>query len=139
MRIHSASDQSVTPPIFIRQSSTGWLEWAKFALLQIKRTTPSKRYEMSDRSDNAAEPLVADVLANILLQMLRAIVDHLDAVTIRDQQEGETLKFMIVVAKADMARVIGARGRMANSFRVIGRAMGLKYQTPIDIEFASIE
>ncbi|HYJ84518.1 MAG TPA: KH domain-containing protein [Pyrinomonadaceae bacterium] len=58
--------------------------------------------------------------------VVKALVDDVDAVDVREvDQQGSTL-IEVRVAPADMGKVIGRQGRTINALRSLARAVGLK-------------
>ena len=58
-------------------------------------------------------------LKDILYDMVKAIVDHPDEVSIDVEESGREVKLILSVAPSDMGKVIGRRGRLARSLRLI--------------------
>ncbi len=51
----------------------------------------------------------------------RSLVDHPEEVVVREFRSGQHVKLELSVDKDDMGRVIGKRGRVANSIRALLR------------------
>lgn len=51
----------------------------------------------------------------------KSLVEHPDAVSVRQSGEGERIRLELTVAKDDMGRVIGKSGRVANAIRALLR------------------
>jgi predicted RNA-binding protein YlqC (UPF0109 family) len=49
----------------------------------------------------------------------RAIVDSPDGVRVREEEQGDTVIYYLEVAEADMGKVIGKQGRIANAMRAL--------------------
>ena len=62
----------------------------------------------------------------ILLFLARRLVDEPDAVTIDTSETRNGIKLSLHVAPGDMGKVIGRRGRVAQSIRSVVRAAGAK-------------
>ncbi|MBQ7500248.1 MAG: KH domain-containing protein [Clostridia bacterium] len=58
-------------------------------------------------------------LKDILYDMVKAIVDHPEEVSIDVQESGNDVNLILSVAPSDMGKVIGRRGRLARSLRLI--------------------
>lgn len=58
-------------------------------------------------------------MKNLIDYMVRAIVDHPEQVTVTEIQAEHTSVLELRVAKSDMGRVIGKRGRTAQAIRTI--------------------
>jgi predicted RNA-binding protein YlqC (UPF0109 family) len=71
----------------------------------------------------------------VLAYLTRQLVDDPDAVSV-DAEEGNGRTILNVrVAPGDMGRVIGKRGRVANSIRTIVRAAAVRDGVEVDVEF----
>ena len=71
----------------------------------------------------------------VLTHVVTAIVDHPEAVKVSTDDTLATTRINIEVGEGDMGRVIGRRGRVANSIRAIGRAAAAADGAEVDIEF----
>ena len=58
-------------------------------------------------------------LKDILYDMVKAIVDHPEEVSIDVEESGNDVNLILSVASSDMGKVIGRRGRLARSLRLI--------------------
>lgn len=83
-------------------------------------------------SGGASAPTAAAVLEYLVKQ----VVDHPDEVTVTTTtgRRGHP-ELDVRVADGDMGRVIGKRGRIAQSIRTVTRAAAVKDDTPVDVEF----
>lgn len=74
--------------------------------------------------------------ATVLEYITKAVVDDPDAVEV-DSAEGRrgTVSLEVQVADDDMGRVIGKRGRVANSIRTVVRAAAARDGVEVDVEF----
>jgi predicted RNA-binding protein YlqC (UPF0109 family) len=72
----------------------------------------------------------------VLAYVVKQVVDNPDAVEV-STSEGRrgNLQLDVRVGDGDMGRVIGKRGRIAQSIRTVVRAAAVKDDTPVDIEF----
>lgn len=70
-----------------------------------------------------------------LQTIIEAIVLNPSEVTISENQKGETLILEVKVAGEDMGRVIGREGRHAKSIRTLMKAMAIKENKRVSIEF----
>ena len=52
----------------------------------------------------------------------KSLVDHPEAVTVEEKQEGQQTVLELHVAEDDMGKVIGRQGRIAKAIRTIVRA-----------------
>jgi hypothetical protein len=69
---------------------------------------------------------VAEDVADLILRMVRHIVDIPAAVRVTTVNEAGGTTYRVSVAEADMGYVIGKQGRTARSLRTILAAMGMK-------------
>jgi len=74
--------------------------------------------------------------AAVLTYVVQQVVDNPDAVEV-STTEGRRggVQLDVHVGDGDMGRVIGKRGRIAQSIRTVVRAAAVKDETPVDIEF----
>lgn len=73
---------------------------------------------------------------SVLEYLVKQVVDQPDDVTV-STGEGRRggLQFDVRVGDGDMGRVIGKRGRIAQSIRTVVRAAAVKDDVAVDIEF----
>jgi predicted RNA-binding protein YlqC (UPF0109 family) len=67
--------------------------------------------------------------------IVRAVVDDSDSVRVEVDEGGRRPTLNVYVAQGDMGRVIGKRGRVAQSIRQVVRAAAARDETEIDVEF----
>jgi len=67
--------------------------------------------------------------------IIQSIVMNPDAVVIEEKQKEEVTVFEVTVANEDMGKVIGKEGRIAKSIRTVMRAVAMKENSKISIEF----
>ena len=77
----------------------------------------------------------AQTATAVLDYLVRSLVDEPDAVQIETVQGRRGLTLQVNVAPGDMGRVIGKRGRTAQSIRTVVRAAAVKDSTDVDIDF----
>lgn len=92
---------------------------------------------MSDLEETGGE--VTGSVANatrVLDYLVQQVVDHPEqvSVTVGPGRRSE-VQLDVRVADGDMGRVIGKRGRIAQSIRTVTRAAATKDGTTVDIEF----
>jgi len=85
----------------------------------------------SDDADEAPAPTAVAVCEYVV----RAVVDDPDAVRVEVDEGGRRLTLNVYVAAGDMGRVIGKRGRVAQSIRQVVRAAAARDEVEIDVEF----
>ena len=83
-----------------------------------------------------AAPAGAPNAVSVLTYVVKQVVDDPDAVTV-STTEGRRggLQLDVRVGDGDMGRVIGKRGRIAQSIRTVVRAAAVKDGAQVDIEF----
>ena len=70
-----------------------------------------------------------------LQAIIEAIVSDASSVSIEEKQEQNTTIFEVKVAESDMGKVIGREGRIAKAIRTVMKAMAIKEDKRISIEF----
>lgn len=85
-------------------------------------------------SDVAAEP-TAPTAVQVLTHIVTSIVDQPDAVAVTATPDRGKVRLDVRVGPGDLGRVIGRRGRTAQSIRTVVRAAASKDETDVDIEF----
>ena len=61
-----------------------------------------------------------------LTDLVKAIVEHPDQVSVEERDEGDTVVLELTVAKQDVGRVIGKEGKIAKSIRTVMCAAAAK-------------
>lgn len=78
----------------------------------------------------------AENATRVLSYLVEQVVDNPDEVTVTTGPGRRSeLELDVRVADGDMGRVIGKRGRIAQSIRTVTRAAAAKDGTTVDIEF----
>ncbi|MXW42582.1 MAG: KH domain-containing protein [Acidimicrobiia bacterium] len=72
---------------------------------------------------------------NVLEYLVKSVVEHPEEVEVEIVERRGTITLEVAVAQGDMGRVIGRRGRVANSIRTIVRAAASKDGSNIAVEF----
>jgi predicted RNA-binding protein YlqC (UPF0109 family) len=85
---------------------------------------------MSDPNLVSAPTAVA-----VLDHIVRSIVDDPDAVAIESNEARDKVRLQVRVGPGDLGRVIGRRGRTAQSIRAVVRAAAVKDGTDVDVDF----
>jgi hypothetical protein len=67
----------------------------------------------------------------------RSLVDNPDAVSVELAQRGDDVELTLVVDEADMGRVIGRDGRIANAIRSLLRVMGSRSGVHVELEIVA--
>lgn len=81
--------------------------------------------------NGAAAPRASAVLEHIVT----SIVDDPDAVRVESTPDRGRVRLDVRVGPGDLGRVIGRRGRTAQSIRAVVRAAATRDDTDVDIEF----
>jgi len=58
-------------------------------------------------------------MKELIEYIAKAIVDNPDEVSVREEEQGDTVTYYLEVAEADMGKVIGKQGRIANAMRAL--------------------
>jgi len=93
-----------------------------------------------DNGDDLEEDLDANTIpaANartVLEYLVRSLVDDPDAVEVDVDDRGRRPSLNVHVAQGDMGRVIGKRGRVAQSIRTVVRAAAVRDGVEVEVEF----
>ncbi|CAB4581883.1 unannotated protein [freshwater metagenome] len=71
----------------------------------------------------------------VLTHVVRSIVDDPDAVNVEETEGRHRLRLEVKVGPGDLGRVIGRRGRTAQSIRTLVRAAAAKDGHEVDVDF----
>jgi predicted RNA-binding protein YlqC (UPF0109 family) len=85
--------------------------------------------------DVDANTIPAATATDVLEYIVRSVVADPDAVEIDVDESRRTVALNVHVAPDDMGRVIGRRGRIANSIRTVVRAAAARDNTSVEVEF----
>jgi predicted RNA-binding protein YlqC (UPF0109 family) len=85
----------------------------------------------ADAANRAAAPTAVAVLHHIV----SSIVDDPAAVRVETDDDGRRVRLDVHVGPGDLGRVIGRRGRTAQSIRTVVRAAAARDHADVDIEF----
>lgn len=69
----------------------------------------------------------------------RSLVDNPDAVSVQVEERGDEVELTLSVDEADMGRVIGRDGRIANAIRSLLRVMGTRQGVHVELEIVPNE
>jgi predicted RNA-binding protein YlqC (UPF0109 family) len=86
--------------------------------------------EVADNGDMPAPKAMA-----VLEHVVRSLVDDPDAVTIEGVRGRRGVTLEVRVAPGDMGRLIGKRGRTAQSIRTVVRAAATRDGVSVDVDF----
>ncbi len=87
-------------------------------------------------SDTATPDLHATTATAVLTHIVRSIVDDPDQVTVEPFETRGRVKLTVKVGPGDLGRVIGRRGRTAQSIRTVVRAAATRDDVEVDVDFA---
>lgn len=74
-------------------------------------------------------------MKEIIETIILNIVDNKEAVTINEKQDEKSIIYEVKVAEEDMGKVIGKQGRMAKSIKTVVKAIAIKEQKKVTVEF----
>jgi uncharacterized protein len=96
--------------------------------------------ETSTTSDHDADDLGNEIPAPtataVLEHVVRSIVDDPEAVRVEGQEGRNRVRLEVKVGPGDLGRVIGRRGRTAQSIRTLVRAAAARDGVEVDVDFA---
>lgn len=87
---------------------------------------------MSADTEELAAPTAVAVLQHIVTSM----VDQPDAVRVESTPGRNRVRLEVTVGDGDLGRVIGRRGRTAQSIRTVVRAAAVRDGVEVDVDFA---
>ena len=88
---------------------------------------------MSDAQ--TANATLAPTASSVLTHIVKSIVDTPDAVKIESIEDEGKIILEVRVAVGDLGRVIGRRGRTAQSIRAVVRAAASRDNAEVDVDF----
>jgi uncharacterized protein len=91
--------------------------------------------ELVDDHPDDANRAPAPTAAAVLHHIVSSIVDDPSAVRVDASDDGRRVRLDVHVGPGDLGRVIGRRGRTAQSIRTVVRAAAARDETDVDIEF----
>jgi predicted RNA-binding protein YlqC (UPF0109 family) len=86
-------------------------------------------------SDTQQNQALAPIATAVLTHVVRSIVDDADAVSIDASESRGRVRLEVKVGPGDLGRVIGRRGRTAQSIRTVVRAAATRDQAEVDVDF----
>jgi hypothetical protein len=87
-------------------------------------------------ADHDANEFEAPVATAVLEHIVRSIVDDPDAVRVTSEPgKGDNVLLEVRVGPGDLGRVIGRRGRTAQSIRTVVRAAAANDDVDVDVDF----
>ena len=73
-------------------------------------------------------------LSNVLSDMVKAIVDEPEQVSVAESTENDELILELTVAPDDMGKVIGRHGRIARALRMVMKAAAASVDTKVVVK-----
>jgi predicted RNA-binding protein YlqC (UPF0109 family) len=95
--------------------------------------TDTPENELVDLDDDGSADLV--VARAVLEYIVKTLVADPDAVDVELDDRGRRAVFNVHVGEGDMGRVIGKRGRVAQSIRTVVRAAAARDGLDVEVEF----
>ena len=90
---------------------------------------------MSEVDGVVSDELAAPIASAVLTHVVSSIVDAPDAVRVEGLPSKGRLKLQVKVGPGDLGRVIGRRGRTAQSIRTVVRAAATRDGVEVDVDF----
>jgi len=87
--------------------------------------------ELVDNANEIPVPIATAVLTHVV----RSLVDDPEAVQVRAVEGRHRIKLEVTVGPGDLGRVIGRRGRTAQSIRTVVRAAATRDGREVDVDF----
>jgi predicted RNA-binding protein YlqC (UPF0109 family) len=91
----------------------------------------SNEVEIDDHANEVFAPTATAVLTHVV----SSIVDDAEAVRIEGVPSKGRVKLQVKVGPGDLGRVIGRRGRTAQSIRTVVRAAATRDGVEVDVDF----
>lgn len=70
----------------------------------------------------------------LVVYIVKSLVDHPDAVTIQEHDDAGTVVLEVAVHEQDMGRVIGKSGRVVNAIRTVVQGLASKRGDRVTVE-----
>ncbi|MFM8266949.1 MAG: KH domain-containing protein [Ilumatobacteraceae bacterium] len=87
-------------------------------------------------SHDDANAVPAATAVAVLTHLVRSIVDDPEAVRVTTSPGRGKVRLEVSVGPGDLGRVIGRRGRTAQSIRTVVRAAAVRDSVDVDVDFA---
>jgi predicted RNA-binding protein YlqC (UPF0109 family) len=81
------------------------------------------------------EALAAPIAIAVLQHIVTSMVDQPDAVRVESTTGRNRVRLEVTVGDGDLGRVIGRRGRTAQSIRTVVRAAAVRDGVEVDVDF----
>lgn len=89
-----------------------------------------------DVTDSGSATVLAPTATAVLTHVVRSIVDDPEAVQVDANESRGKVRLEVRVGPGDLGRVIGRRGRTAQSIRTVVRAAATRDDVEVDVDFA---
>jgi uncharacterized protein len=86
--------------------------------------------------DDRGNQIPAPIASSVLQHIVRSIVDDPEAVRVEGAEGRHRVRLEVRVGPGDLGRVIGRRGRTAQSIRSVVRAAAARDGVEVDVDFA---
>ncbi len=87
-----------------------------------------------DTAQFEGEEMLSDRIADLVEYLVVQIVDDPDSVSLEVIDEDASSTIEVSVAEADVAKVIGRRGRTIKAIRTLARALAARLDTSVEVE-----
>lgn len=87
------------------------------------------------REVDDANRIPAATATAVLTHVVRSIVDDPEAVHVSTSEGRGKVRLEVTVGPGDLGRVIGRRGRTAQSIRTVVRAAAVRDRADVDVDF----
>lgn len=84
---------------------------------------------------NGSNLIPAPTATAVLQHVVRSIVDDPEAVSVDAREDDDKVYLEVRVGAGDLGRVIGRRGRTAQSIRTVVRAAASRDGVDVDVDF----
>ena len=96
---------------------------------------PAPRDEPDDEPRLEEQGITAETAVSVLEYLVKAVVEEPEGVEVDVFDRRGRASLEVHVAQGDMGRVIGKRGRVAQSIRTVVRAAAVRDGVEVDVEF----
>lgn len=91
---------------------------------------------MTQTGEDLGNQIPVPIATAVLQHIVRSIVDDPEAVQIEGAEGRNRVRLEVKVGPGDLGRVIGRRGRTAQSIRTVVRAAATRDGVDVDVDFA---
>lgn len=103
---------------------------------RLRRSTRCRQVSQEpDSFSSAAGEPTAPTATAVLAHVVSSIVDDPEAVRVEGTPSRGRIKLQVKVGPGDLGRVIGRRGRTAQSIRTVVRAAATRDGVEVDVDF----